>query len=218
MFQNILEQFKKPVTSILEQSQNESLKSSSIKSVITALILSIISLISTVITILTMYSSKYSYLSEEYISEQKKFAFENAKLFQSFLTDWLTFITFIAIIALLLLIIAKALKCEKTYSTTLSMVSNTSILYAIGTIVATILYYIYAPLGLLVSIATVTYSALILINSFRDSLDIENTDKLVQISTLTLICVVIIFTLVIAKVTGISLKDISDLNSFLETF
>ena len=217
MFQNILNQIKNPVTSILDISKKETLKDGSIKTGIITFIISIVNLLKTVISIVTLYTEKnFSYLSKEVLASKKSDALQNAHLFKTFIYTWLVLLIVIALSALVLFIISKLLKCDKKYSETLSLVSNSILLYTCGFVVATILGFIYAPLGVLALFVVAIYSSFTLTYAFRDSLDIENSDKLVQMSTLVYACLFVLAILLICSVSKVSLSDLDDIQSTLK--
>ena len=121
-----------------------------------------------------------------------------------------------AVLALILLVIAKLVKNKKEYANTLSMINSVASLCVIGNTLNVILTLIYVPLGILVSFATFVYAGLTLINAYRDSLDLENTDTLVLVTTGVLTVFVVIVAVLIANITKTSLSDITSLLELLD--
>ena len=141
MFGNLLEKLKNPVTTVIEKSQEEDLKKSGIKLAIISAVMALISTISSVISICTKYSKKgwYSYYSSSELSEMRWDAIKNAELFTGFLKTAVISAIVIALIALVLFIIAKIVKSPKEYASNLSMINNTAIIYAVGSILILVL-------------------------------------------------------------------------------
>ncbi len=210
MFENILYKIKNPVTNLIEKSQEEDLKKSGIKLIIVSAVMALINTISTVISIHTRYQSKgfFSYYSPAELSELRAKAIKEAELFPNFFKTTIILAIAMALIALVLFIIAKIVKSPREYSSNLSMVNNTVIIYTIGSILKLILSAIYAPLGIIVGFVITTYALFTLINGFRDSLDIESSDKLVLALTGLSCVIVIILALVLSSVIKSSLGGI----------
>ena len=112
--------------------------------------------------------------------------------------------------------INKLLKKDKDYLFNLSLVNNATIIFIIGTIVGKICSFIYLLLGLLCTYATVLYGALSLFNAFRDSLELEDSNKLVLVSTGVLVVTMIVLVVVMSSITGVSLKDLTDITEIIE--
>ncbi len=219
MFENIIRQFKNPVTTILEKSEEEDTKKGIVKLAIISGIISLMNVISVIISILAKYStSKYSssYYTASELWEMRFDAMGEAKLLSGFFKTWVIIAISIAVGALILFIIAKLVKSSKEYSTTLSMVNNVLIIYIIGSILNIILSLIYAPLGFLISFATIIYISITLMNAFRDSLDIENSDILTLVTTGVLVVLMIILIVLMSSITGISLEDIVEIKELLD--
>lgn len=221
----VLEQLKNPVTTILENSKKENLKIGCIKGAILALAMSLVTVISTVISIFSRYSSKstwYKNYSSSELWEKRWDAIGDAELFTSFIKSFVIFAVCIAIFALILFIIAKLVKSSKDYSVTLSMVNTALSVYVIAMILNLILSVIYAPLGLLVLYGTITYASFSLMSAFRISLELEDTNKLVLVSTAVLTVTMLIIAVIIYAIIGSSLSSIgssmNDLDSLTKMF
>ena len=202
MLENFINLFKYPTTTLLQKSEEEDIKKGAIRTLILSLIISILGVIGKVITITQTYSkmSKSSYYTKETIAQRKAEAFKDAELFGSFFKQFFIMIAVIAIIALVLFIIAKLVKSDKKYNQTLSMVSNAYVFVTLGCILQVIFNLIYLPLAILFIVATSIYATLTLIIAFRDSLDVEDSDKFVIITTAVLIVTVIIAYLVVSNI------------------
>lgn len=217
MFASLLEKIKNPVTTVIEKSQEEDLKKSGIKLAIISVVMALISTISSVISICTKYSKKgwYSYYSSSELSEMRWDAIKSAELFTGFLKTAVISAIVIAIIALVLFIIAKIVKSPKEYSNNLSMANNTAIIYVVGSILKLIISLIYAPLGLLIWYAVTIYASFTLINAYRDTLEVENTNMLVLATTGILSALMVILVILLTSILKVSFSDISSLLSLL---
>lgn len=217
MFASLLEKIKNPVTTVIEKSQEEDLKKSGIKLAIISVVMALISTISSVISICTKYSKKgwYSYYSSSELSEMRWDAIKNAELFTGFLKTAVISAIVIALIALVLFIIAKIVKSPKEYACNLSMINNTAIIYAVGSVLKLILSLIYAPLGLLIWYAVTIYASFTLINAYRDTLEVENTNMLVLATTGILSAIMVILAILLTSILKVSFSDISSLLSLL---
>ncbi len=214
MIGNILEKVKNPVTTILEKAENEDTKKGVIKLAIISGVMALINVILSIAKIFSQYSKKnlwYSSSSSSDLWDKRWEAIKNAEMISKFFKSWVIIAIAIAVGALILYIIAKAVKNEKEYSSNLSMVNNVIIIYIVGFIVSKIVALIYAPLGWLVIYATSVYASFALINAYRDSLDLESTDKLVLVVTGVLSALVVILAVVITSISGISLKNLDSI-------
>lgn len=217
--QAILEQLKNPVTTIVENAKKESLKFGCIKGAILALIMSVVSMLSTIISILSRYSSKsvwYSSYSASELWKKRWDAIGDAELFTSFIRSFVIFAVCIAIFALILFIIAKLVKSPKDYAVTLSMINTALSVYVIAMILNLILSAIYVPLGLLVLYAATMYASFSLISAFRISLELEDTNKLVLVSTAVLTVTVAIIFILIFAILGNAISELTSLGNLLK--
>ena len=218
MIANLLEKIKSPVTTMIEKSQEEDLKKSGIKLAIVSVVMALISTISSIISIFSKYSKKsywYSYYSSSELWDKRWDAIKNAGLFTGFLKTAVISAIVIAVIALVLFIIAKIVKSPKEYSNNLSMANNTAIIYVVGSILKLIISLIYAPLGLLIWYAVTIYASFTLINAYRDTLEVENTNMLVLATTGILSAIMVILVILLTSILKVSFSDISSLLSLL---
>lgn len=142
-------------------------------------------------------------------------AIKSAELFTGFLKTAVISAILIALIALVLFIIAKIVKSPKEYACNLSMINNTAIIYAVGSVLKLILSLIYAPLGLLIWYAVTIYASFTLINAYRDTLEVENTNMLVLATTGILSAIMVILAILLTSILKVSFSDISSLLSLL---
>mgnify|MGYP004600850599 CR=1 FL=1 len=218
MFENILEKLKNPVTILIEKAEEEDIKKGCIKLAIISFIMSFLNTISRVIAIISRYSKKDYWYKDYTTSElwaERWDAIKETELLSGFFKTWVIIAVAIAISALILFIIAKIVKSPKEYSNNLSMINNILIIYSIGFAFKILFSLIYAPLGLIILYATMLYATLTLINAYRESLDIENTDILVVTTTAVLTIAIIITLIIISSFSGVSLSDLTSVTKFL---
>ena len=218
MLTNIVEQLKNPVKTLIEKSKQEDLKKCTIKLAIISGLASLINIISLVISIILKYSKDsfwYSSYSSDKLWEKRWEAIEDAEILNVFFKNWVIFAIGIAIAALVLYIIAKMVKSPNEYAKNLSMVNNTLIVYIVGQVLNVICSIIYAPIGMLIMYIVSVYVIFSLIGAFRDSLEIESTDKLVIVATVVLTVLVVVSVMLISIFTDVSLSDAIKINDIL---
>jgi len=218
MIGNLLELFKYPVTTVIGKANEEGLKKGAIRTIIISFAMALVGILYTVISIFQKYSttskSYYaSYYSSEELVKMRDKALEGT--FEVFFRSFITFIIAIAVIAFILFIISRLVKSPLNYTSTLSMTSNALLFYTIGVILNLVFSFVYTPIGWLILYATILYSSLTLMNAFRDSLDIESTDKLVIVTTGVLVAIVVVLVVVLSSLSGVSLKDFTNAMDFL---
>lgn len=219
-FKKILEELKNPVTTILEKSKTETLKKGCIKAAILSLVMAVVSILSKVISIFSRYSSKSSWYKNYSASElwSKRWdAIGDAELFSNFIRSFIIFALVIAIFALILFVIAKLVKKSKDYTVTLSMVNTTLSVYVVAIVLNLIISLIYAPLGILLLYAVIVYASLSLMSAFRISLEVEDTNKLILVSTAVLTAVVLIAAVIVYAIIGNSIATIGSSMKDLES-
>lgn len=142
-------------------------------------------------------------------------AIKDAELFGTFFKTWVIIAIGIAVVALVLWIIAKFIKSPKEYSDTLSIVNSAVITFAIASIINIILSKIYAPLGIIFMFAVSIYIGYSVIFAYERLLEVEDTDKLVLISTGVFTVLLVVLIVVFCAATGTSLKSINALMDLL---
>lgn len=218
MLKNLKNIFKNPVTTVIEKSEVEDLKKSAIKLVILSAIMSLISVVSQIVSIIKRYSKDsfwYSSYSSSELWDKRWEAIKDAELVGKFFKSWVIIAIVILVLALILFIIAKIIKSPKEYILTLSMVNNCLMIYVMGYIAYLILSFIYVPLALIVLYATVAFSSLTLINAYRDTLQVENTNLLVIATTGVTTVLIVVLMVVLASILKVSIKDITSVMSLL---
>lgn len=219
-FKKTLEELKNPVTTILEKSKTETLKKGCIKAAILSLVMAVVSILSKVISIFSRYSSKSSWYKNYSASElwSKRWdAIGDAELFSNFIRSFVISALVIAIFALILFVIAKLVKKSKDYTVTLSMVNTTLSVYVVAIVLNLIISLIYAPLGILLLYAVIVYASLSLMSAFRISLEVEDTNKLILVSTAVLTAVVLIVAVIVYAIIGNSIATLGSSMKDLES-
>lgn len=221
MFEIIKKQLLNPVTSTINSAKEEDLKKGAIKLAIISAVMSLVNVISTIASIFSRYSSKGfygSFYDKDTLKEKKWDAIKDAELFGAFFKVFLVVAAVIAVMALVLWIISKLVKNPKKYEETLSMINNFMITIVAGIVLKMLISLIYAPLGILVMIVISIYAGYTLIYSYRDSLEVENTDKLVLVTTGVFTALIIVAIILLCAVTDISLSDIADITDLIKMF
>lgn len=220
MFGKIIEQIKFPVTSTINRSKEETIKKGLIKLLILSAIFAIINVINTLSSIFSKYSSKgwYSYLDKDVLKERRWEAIKDAGLIGAFFKTVLIIAVVIGVVAFLLWVISKIVKCKKEYSETLSMTNNFMTIIAAGSILNLIISLIFAPLGLILMFMISIYAGYTLIYAYRDSLEIENADKLVIVTTGVFTVILVIVIILLCAIIGVSLKNISAITDLIKLF
>ena len=125
----------------------------------------------------------------------------------------MTTIIAIAVVAAILFIIARMVKYPKDYIEMLSMSNSAFIIYLVGFLLNLVFSYIYAPIGTILLAGALIFAVLALANAFRESIEVEDPNKLVIFSAIVLTVVVGI--LVVIAVNSLSNLVGSSITSLL---
>lgn len=232
MFNEILELFKTPVTALSQRAQERNVKKEVITGAIIAVIIAVVTLITTYIGImkpinktyssLEEYNDTYSYYKdltkEEFKAakkEAKEEALENAELAGSFFRTLAISAVSILLVAGILFIIARMVKSPKDYIELVAMTNGAYIMYVVGFLLNTIFSYIYIPVGIIILVGMFMYALISLCNAFRDSLEIENSDKLSMYSTIVLTIIFTVLVIIVTKYINSMYLDLEDIFSIL---
>lgn len=209
--QNIIEKIKNPVSNCLDKVNEEDLKTVLIKGAILSVVMAIINAISLVVTTFTY---AWGYYDDYDFSERMERVWnkvENLEVFSGLFQSIIIIAIVIAIVALMLFVIAKVVKSPKKYEETLSMVNSVTIILGIGQIIKMLVSIIYAPLGMIVGIAVGTYAFFTLIETFKESIRIEENDIFVLASTGVITATITIIMILTTFLLKDSLGDITQL-------
>lgn len=207
--------FKYPVTTFQKRAEERNIKKEGIIALVTAVVIGLLTIFSLYLTATRTvnkvyssykkYSEKYSYLEitkEEY-KEQKKEAKKSALKYIEFTKTFFTTagvtLVGICLIAGMMYVISRLVKSPKDYLELLSMTNSAFIIYLAGFIVNLIFSFIYAPIGIILLVGSFIFALSSLTNSFRESMGLEDTNKLVICSTIVITVVFAILVLIASK-------------------
>ena len=207
--QNIMEKIKNPVSSCLEKISQEDLKTGLIKGAIIAVVMAIIKAISLVVTTFTYYWGYYDDYDFSERMERVWYRVGDLEVFSGLFQSIIMIAIAISVVALMLFVIAKVVKSPKKYEETLSMVNSVTILLGIGQIIQMIVSLIYTPLGLIVGMTVGTYAFFTLIETFKESIMIDESDTFVLASTGVITATITIIMILVTVLLKDSLGDIT---------
>ena len=234
MLGELLGLFKYPVTTFTKRAEEKNIKKEAIIAAIMAVIIAVVTVLSSYIGITKTVNKKYKSLDdynkssfsrevtkEEFKEMKKDYKSDllgKAGLVGRFFKTLAITVVAIAVVAAILFIIAKIMKSPKDYITMVSMSNSAFMIYTIGFLLNTIFSLIYAPIGIILFVAAFIFAIIALCTSFRESIEVEDTNKLVIVSTIVLSVVFIILVLIVSSYINnliSSLSGISNLTSSL---
>lgn len=236
MIGELLGLFKYPVTAFSKRAEERNIKKEAIIAAVIAVVIAIVTVLTSYIGISKTVNQKYKSLNdyndslyswEEELTksefkEKKKEArsdlLEDANLVGSFFKTLAITVVAIALVAAILFIIARMVRSPKDYIEMLAMSNSAFMIYLLGFLLNAIFAYIYAPIGVVLLGATLIFAVIALANAFRESIEVEDTNKLVIYSSIVLAVVFAILVIIVASyinsVTS-SLSALSSLSSIL---
>lgn len=209
--QDIIEKLKNPVSTCLEKMREEDLKRGLIKGAIIAVVMAIISAISKVITTFSTYSKIYSYYDSAKKSEKVWEEIKDLEIFSGIFQSIVITAIAIAFVALILFVIAKVVKSPKKYEEMLSLINNVTMILVAGQVIQAIVSLIYLPLAILISMAIGLYTFFTLIFTFKECIEIEESNTLVLAITGVITAMIAIIMILITVLLKDVLGDISDI-------
>lgn len=223
MLGEVLELLKKPVTTMSRNAQERNVKKEAITAAIIAVVIALVTIITSYIGVnkqvkkryLTYkkYVEEYSYLDitkEEYKEDKKEYKkdlLEDEEFVSTFFKTLVITAVAIGLVAGILFVISRTVKSPKDYIEMLAMANGAFTIYLLGYLLNTIFSYIYMPIGLIIFVASLIYAIISLSNAFRDSLEIEDSDKLSMYAS-------IVITIVFAILLFIAYQYLESLLSF----
>ncbi len=213
--QGIIEKLKNPVSECLAKMREEDLKKGCIKGAIIAVVMAVISAISQVISIVTSYWDYYSDYDFSEKMERIGDEIEDLEIFSGLFQNILIIAIAMAIVALMLFVIAKAVKNVKKYEEMLSIVNNVTILLGIGQVIEIIASLIYSPLAMIISLAVGVYAFFTMIETFKESIMVDDSNTLVLATTGVITVTVAIIMIITTVLLKNRLGDISTLFNFM---
>ena len=233
MLGEVLELLKKPVTTMSRKAEERNVKKEAIIAAIIAVVIALVSLLTSYIGINQKVKKRYlsfeeyneeSYYEltkEEYKEEKKEYKddlLEDAELGSAFFRTLAITAVAICLVAGILFVISRTVKSPKNYIEMLSITNGAFTIYLLGYLLNTIFSYIYAPIGLIISVATLIYAIISLSNAFRDCLTIEDSDKLSMYSTIIITVVLAILAFIVYNSTLGALSSLDSLSSFSDLY
>jgi len=148
---------------------------------------------------------------KEMKKDAKSEALEDAELVGSFFKTLAITVVAIAVVAAILFVISRMVKSPKDYIEMLAMSNSAFIIYLLGFLLNAIFSYIYAPIGVVLFGATLIFAVIALANAFRESIEVEDTNKLVIYSSIVLSVVFAILVIIAVSYVKASLGGLSSL-------
>lgn len=235
MIGELLGLFKYPVTTFTKRAEERNIKKEAIIAAVISVVIAIVTALTSYIGIvksvnklypsLKKYNDTYSWgeeLTKSEFKEMKKDAkseaLEDANLVGSFFKTLAITVVAIAVVAAILFVIARLVKSPKDYIEMLAMSNSAFIIYLLGFLLNAIFSYIYAPIGAILFVVALIFAVIALANAFKESIEVEDTNKLVIYSSIVLSVVFAILVIIavgyVNSVTS-SLSSLSSLSSML---
>lgn len=228
----IVDLFKTPVTTFTKRAEERKVKKEVIIAGIIAVVVALVTILTTYMGVMKVVNKTYKSLEdyndnlyswEEEISksefkelkkEAKEEALEDLELGKTFFKTLLTTVISIALIAAILFVISRMVKSPKDYIEMLSMANSAFIIYFLGFLLNTIFSYIYAPIGVIVMAGATIFAVIALASAFRESIQVEDENKLVIYSSIVLTVVVAVLVIIAMNYIN-SILSLSSLSSLL---
>ena len=203
----------KPVTNLMEKEQNETIKVSSIKALVVALVTAlafILIMVGVIESTFNAYSGLAKLGGTDSFNQAKSLAYAGADLFGWFIKVFFGIIILVAVVAGVLFVVSKLLKVKKEFKNSLALAANYSIYLGVGTILYSILAFIYAPLAAGVLIIISLLSSYALKYAYKNSLgDGIDDDKLAIYATLVVGVVTIVAAIIVGGIVSSSMMSLS---------
>lgn len=226
MIGELLGLFKTPVTTFTKRAEERNIKKEAIIAAVIAVVIAIVTVLTSYIGIvksvnklypsLKKYNDTYSWREELTKSEFKEMkkdakseALEDAKLVGSFFKTLAITVVAVALVAGILFVISRMVKSPRDYIEMLAMSNSAFIIYLLGFLLNAIFAYIYAPIGVVLLGAALIFAVIALANAFRESIEVEDTNKLVIYSSIVLAVVFAILVIIAVSYVKSSLGGLS---------
>jgi len=214
MVEELMGLFKSPVTTFTKRAEERNIKKEAIIAGIVAVVIALVTILTTYMGVMKIVNKTFKSLDdyndnlyswEEEITksefkklkkEAKEDALEDLELGKTFFKSLLTTVIAIALVAGILFVIARLVKSPKYYIEMLSMTNSAYIIYLIGFLLNVVFSYIYAPIGLILVAGTTIFAIIALANAFKESIEVEDPNKLVIYSSAVLTVVVAILVII----------------------
>lgn len=234
MIGELLGLFKYPVTTIQKKAEERNIKKEAIIALVIALIIAVVTILTSLISINKAVKQKYKSLDDyndslysweeevtksefkELKKEYKSELLENSKLVAKFFRTFGVVIGTIALVAAVLFVIARMVKSPKDYIEMLSMSISAFTIYTIGFLLNTIFSYIYSPIGSILFAASLIFAIIALANAFKESIEVEDVNKLVIYSSIVLAVVFGILVIIVMSYINSLTSSLSAINTLLD--
>lgn len=236
MIGELLGLFKYPVTAFGKRAEERNIKKEAIIAAIIAVVIAVVTVLTSYIGITKTvnkqyksvddYNKKYSWREEitksefkEMKKEAKADLLEDAKLVGKFFKTLAITVVAIALVAGILFVIARMVKSPKDYIEMLSMSNSAFIIYLVGFLLNAIFSYIYVPVGIILFATALIFAVISLSTTFRESIEVEDTNKLVIYSSIVLALVFAILVIIVMSYVNSltsSFGGLSSLSSMLD--
>ncbi len=232
MLGELLGLFKYPVTTFSKRAEERNIKKEAIIAGIIAVVIAVVTVLTSYFGVVKAVNKKYKSLDDynkssflgdvtkdefkEMKKEYKSDLLEDVSLVKTFFTTLAVTAVAIVVVAAILFVIARMVKSPKDYIELFSMANSSFIIYTLGFLLNTIFSYIYAPIGIIILFAASIFATLALANAFRESIEVEDTNKLVIYSTIVLTVVVAILVIIVAGYINSLTSSLGGLSSLLD--
>lgn len=231
MIGELLGLFKTPVTTFTKRAEERNIKKEAIIAAVIAVIIAIVTVLTSYIGISKTVNKKYKSLDDyndklysweeeltksefkEKKKEAKSDLLEDANLVGSFFKTLAITVVAIALVAGILFVISRMVKSPKDYIEMLAMSNSAFIIYLLGFLLNAIFAYIYAPIGIVLFGAALIFAVIALANAFRESIEVEDTNKLVIYSSIVLAVVFAILVIIAVSYINSAVSSLSALSS-----
>lgn len=229
--------FKYPVTTLTKKAEERNIKKEAIIAAIIAVVIAVVTVLTSYIGIVKKVNKKYKSLDDyndslysweeeitksefkEIKKEYKSDLLEDAGLVGSFFKTLAIAVVAIALVAGILFIISRMVKSPKDYIELFAMTNGAFMIYILGYILNVIFMYIYSPIGIILLMSALIFAIIALSTAFRESIEVEDTNKLVIFSSIVLAVVFAILVIIVMSYINSltsSLSSLSSLSSMLD--
>lgn len=214
MFKKILEKIKAffiaPVSTIKEVVNVEAMKTTLIKAGVIIVTLPLIETITQYFKLsktITKDTIGYSRRTDAEIAEANKKLVEDAKLFEGFFKQILTYAIIIIVITAVFYVIGKLLKKSPDYKKLFVLSTNYMMLNAVIMLISKIVMPMSFTSSLVVLVAGMFYTQLIVIFALKDILEAESTEKYITMTAIVYAVTLIIAIFAISGIVGVNFDN-----------
>lgn len=232
MIGELVELFKRPVSTMIKGAEERNIKKEAIIAVIIAIIIALVTILTSYIGIIKIVNKTYKSVDDyndslyswdkevsksefkEMKKEYKSELLEDVEFVKTFFKTFAISLGTIALVGGILYVISRTVKSPKDYIEMLAITNRAFIIYLLGFIINTIFSYIYVPVGIVILLTSIVFAIISLCNAFREMLDIEDVNKLVIYSTLILGLIIILLAFIVSNYIDSLFGGLSSLSDF----